>query len=68
MTGLTNRGELTYQIGFTRAEIEELILLIDDEPVDEEFLAGVRKKLAKKQKALRRRERAQGGEVAIRGD
>lgn len=68
MTGRTNRGELTYQIGFTAAEIEELILLIDDDPVDEDFLLGVRKKLAKKQKALRRREREHGGdsgEVAV---
>lgn len=44
-----------YNVGFTEAEMTELILLIDDEPVDEEALAGIRKKLSHKRKLLRKR-------------
>lgn len=44
-----------YNVGLTDDEFTELILLIDDEPVDEDFLQGVRKKLVHKRKLLRRK-------------
>ncbi len=47
--------EIKYNIGFTLEEFNELIALNDDEPVDEEFLQGLRKKLAAKRKQLRSR-------------
>lgn len=53
----TERTEFIYHVGMTQAELNELILLIDDEPVDEEFLRGIRRKLVHKRKLLRQRER-----------
>lgn len=50
-------GQLMGPIFFTDEEFTELILLIDDEPVDEELLRGIRLKLAAKRKRLRRRVR-----------
>lgn len=44
-----------YNVRLSFAEFTELIALIDDEPVDEEFLRGIRKKLALKRRAARRR-------------
>lgn len=47
-----------YNVGLTEEEFTELILLIDDGAVDEELLAGIRKKLSHKRKLLRKKERA----------
>lgn len=44
-----------YNVGLTDDELSELILLIDDGAVDEEFLSGIRKKLSHKRKLLRKR-------------
>lgn len=41
-------------VPLTMEEMEELIRLIDDDEVDEELLAGIRKKLKNRQKRLRR--------------
>lgn len=49
--------KIMYHVGMTQDELNELILLIDDEPVDEEFLKGIRRKLVHKRKLLRQRER-----------
>lgn len=45
-------------VGLTLGEMEELILLIDDDPVDEEALSGIRKKLAAKRRRLIKKARA----------
>ena len=44
-----------YNVGMTNEEMSELIRLIDDEPVDEGLLLGIRKKLAHKKKLLRKK-------------
>jgi hypothetical protein len=49
-------SDLWYNVGLTDEELTELILLIDDEPVDEEFLSGIRKKLSHKRKLLRKKQ------------
>lgn len=49
--------EIVYNVGLTQAELEELIFLIDDEPVDEELLDGIRRKLKHKHKQLKARAR-----------
>jgi hypothetical protein len=54
-----------YNVGMTEAELTELVLLIDDEAVDEEMLAGIRRKLVHKRKQLRRR-KANAGALASR--
>lgn len=53
----TERDETWTNVGLSMEEFEELIRLIDDEPVDEEFLLGIRKKLVAKRKRLRGRVR-----------
>lgn len=47
-------GEELYNVGLTMAELEELVLLIDDGEVDEDFLRGIRKKLVNRRKRFRR--------------
>lgn len=47
-------GEVMQPVPLTMEEMEELIRLIDDDEVDEELLAGIRKKLKNRQKRLRR--------------
>lgn len=47
------QDEPMYNVGLTEAELQELIWLIDDEPVSETMLSGIRKKLVKKRKNLR---------------
>lgn len=47
------KSEALFQIWFTEQEVNEIVLLIDDEPVDEDFLRGLRKKLVKKRKQYR---------------
>lgn len=49
--------EPVYNVGLDERELYELIRLIDDEPVDEELLSGIRRKLAHKRKMLRQRKR-----------
>ncbi len=44
-----------YNLGLTDAEMTEIILLIDDEPVDEELLGSIRTKVSAKRKELRKR-------------
>lgn len=44
-----------YNVGLTDEEFTELITLIDEGEVDEELLAGIRKKLVQKRKNLRQR-------------
>lgn len=50
-----HEGALMGPVLFTDDEFTELILLLDDEPVDEEILDGIRKKLVAKRRRLRRR-------------
>lgn len=52
---LNHVGQVMGPIFLTDEEFTELILLIDDEPVDEELLHGIRQKLAAKRRRLRRR-------------
>ncbi len=55
MTEQSFHNHPMYNVGLTEAEMNELILLIDDRPVDEEALSGIRKKLSHKRKLLRKR-------------
>lgn len=57
---LNHEDELMGPVLFTDEEFTELILLIDDEPVDEELLASIRRKLVAKRRRLRRRLREVG--------
>lgn len=50
---LNSVGEPLGNVSLTEDEFSELILLIDDEPIDEVFLQGIRKKLVAKRKRLR---------------
>ena len=52
-----NEGEAMGLIYLTDAEFSELVLLIDDDPVDEDLLAGIRMKLVAKRKRLRSKTR-----------
>ena len=58
--------EIAYNIGFTEGELEDIIMLIDETDnllTDEEYdqwidnLVGIRRKLVKKAKNLRKRKR-----------
>lgn len=51
--GWGDRGPYT-TVPFSQEEMQELIWLIDDEPVDEEELRVIRRKLKKYQKNLRK--------------
>lgn len=59
MSGLqeNTEGDVMGPVYLTDEEFTELISLIDDAPVDEDLLAGIRRKLVAKRKRLRRRER-----------
>ncbi len=46
-----------YNVGMSEADMTELIWLIDDEPVDENVLKGIRSALVNKRKMLRKRVR-----------
>lgn len=48
-------GETMGPVYLTEEEFTELISLIDDDEVDEEFLKGIRRKLVAKRKRLRQR-------------
>ena len=48
------QGQPLIDVGLTGEELQELILLIDDEPVDEVLLRGIRQKLKNRQRRLRR--------------
>lgn len=52
---LNHEGVLMGPVLFTDEEFTELLLLIDDEPVDEDLLQGIRQKLSAKRRRLRRR-------------
>lgn len=56
LSGVQNNtaGEPMGPVYLTDEEFSELILLIDDDPVDEELLGGIRKKLVAKRKRLRK--------------
>jgi hypothetical protein len=51
----------TWNILLTHEEVGELVRLIDDREVDEEFLGAIRKKLVHKQHLMRNRARKRDG-------
>lgn len=50
--GGTATGEPRFLVGLTLEEFEELVALIDDEPVDEHLLRVIKKRLRRKIKAI----------------
>lgn len=52
MPNTNNEGKPLGHVELTDEEFQELIWLIDDEPVDEEFLRGIRLKLVAKRRRL----------------
>lgn len=46
-------GDMLWPVMLTYEHIDEIMMLIDDEPVDEEVLADVRKRLKNKKKKIR---------------
>lgn len=55
---LNGQGQPVFPVSFTLEELNEVILLIDDKPVDEDFLRGIRRKMAARRKKFNRALRA----------
>jgi hypothetical protein len=51
----TSYDDELYNVGFTYEEMQELVFLINDEPVNEDFLKGIKLKLKNRMKRVRRR-------------
>lgn len=49
-------GVTWINVGLSEEEMQEIIYLIDDEPVDEELLKGIRGKMKNRMKRLRRKQ------------